>query len=127
VVLIPQPHGEIVDRLVILGLKCSRLADPDARQAAERLRDAIAACWDDAGLPPPATLPDYPALLAVNAELWDVESAIRQHAPAGGVANITAFLALAQRVPELNDRRSALKAAIDRRLGGTLSEPKSYR
>jgi hypothetical protein len=122
VVLVPQPHGEIVDRLVILDLKRARLREPEHVRAAQALRDAIAARWIEAGLPAPASLPEHAELSAVNAELWDVEAAIRRQDPDEDVA---AFLALARRVPALNDRRAALKAAIDRRLGGT-SEPKEY-
>ena len=121
-VLVPQPYGEIVDRLVILALKVDRLTEPAAREAARALHDAIAAQWDAAGQPAPATLPEHAALVAVNAELWDVEGAIRRVDPDLDAA---AYLALARRVPTLNDRRGALKAAIDRRLGA-VGEPKEY-
>ncbi|MEQ1504677.1 MAG: hypothetical protein ABMB14_20725 [Myxococcota bacterium] len=123
-VLVPLPYGEIVDRIVILDLKCARVSDPARVAQARALRDAIAAAWTAAGLPEVASLDEHPALVDVNAELWDVEDAVRDHEARGSFD--AAFTALARRVYLANDRRAALKAAIDRRLGSPLTEPKSF-
>jgi hypothetical protein len=123
-VLVPLPFGEIVDRIVILDLKCARIADPVHRGQAARLRDELLARWGAADLPPPASLPEHPALVETNAALWDVEDALRAHERAGTFD--AAFVSLAREVYRQNDRRAALKRAIDERLGSPLSEPKSY-
>jgi hypothetical protein len=63
-------------------------------------------------------------LAEVNGQLWQVEDAIRdcdQRADFG-----PAFVALAQRVYRLNDRRSAIKQAINQVSGSALIEQKSY-
>lgn len=122
--LVPQPYGEVADRLVILDLKLARVGDPAKRAATQRLRDAIAAAWTANGLPALDALPEYGALCEVNAALWDVEDALRAHEARADFGD--AFVALARAVYAANDRRAALKAAIDRRLGSPLSEPKSH-
>lgn len=120
--LVPQSPGEVCDRVAILDLKCHRLADASARGRALRLRAALQAAWREAGLPD--DLPEAAELARVNAELWDVEDAVRVHERDRRFDG--AFVELARSVYRLNDHRAALKAAIDRRLGSELSEPKSY-
>lgn len=122
--LVPLPYGEVADRLVILDLKLARVADPAKRDATRRLRDAIAAAWTAGGLPPLDAMPEHPALCEVNAALWDIEDALRAHEARGDFGD--AFVALARAVYATNDRRAALKAAIDARLGSALTEPKSH-
>jgi hypothetical protein len=123
-VLLPVPYGEIVDRLVILALKVERADDPARAAQARALREAWAAGWVAAGLPAVERLDEWPELVAVNAELWDVEDQLRILESEGRFD--AGFVALARRVYRANDRRAALKAAIDRRLGSALTEPKVY-
>jgi hypothetical protein len=123
-VLVPQPYGEAVDRLVILSLKCERVAQPAGREAARRLHAALAEAWSNAGLPPPESLPEHAPLRAVNAELWEVEDALR--ACEREARFDERFVSLARRVYRANDERSALKRAIDDRLGSALVEPKDH-
>lgn len=122
--LVPTPLGEVVDRWVILEIKVARLSDPARRAAAEGLRDALARAWRHGGLPEPATLPEHPELVAVNGRLWEVEDALRAHEARADFG--PDFVSLAREVYRLNDRRAAAKAAVDRRLGSALTEPKSY-
>ena len=123
-VRIPQSPGEVCDRLAILALKVARIADPAARERARSLAGELRAAWDEAGLPDPDALPEAPELAAVNGALWEVEDALRACEAA---ARFDAdFVARARSVYRLNDRRAALKASIDRRLGSAGTEPKSY-
>lgn len=133
--LVPQPYGEVVDRLVILALKCDRITDPVRRAQAQTWHDALLARWAAADLPPLADLPELEPLRAVNAELWDIEDALRQCERTGQFSQSTAsrppeftdrFVALARRVYLANDERASLKAAIDRRLGSPLTDPKQH-
>jgi hypothetical protein len=121
---VPQSPGEVIDRLAILELKVARLPDPAARERARSLARELRAAWDDAGLPAPSSLPEAADLAAVNAALWDVEDALRACEAAARFDD--AFVAHARSVYRLNDRRAALKAAVDRRLGSDATEPKSY-
>jgi len=60
----------------------------------------------------------------VNARLWDIEDALREH-EAQQVFD-TEFIALARQVYITNDRRAALKKAVNQLLGSELQEQKSY-
>ena len=123
-IAVPSPLGEVVDRLTILGLKIERATDVETRARVVDLHGALAAAWTAAGLPPWSSLPEHQALLEVNTELWETEDAVRRHERAGDFG--PAFVGRARAVIRLNDRRAALKAAIDRRLGSALREPKMY-
>lgn len=123
-VLVPLPYGEIVDRIVILDLKCARIADPLHREQARSLRDELVRRWLAAGLPPVDTVAQHRALTEVNTALWDVEDALRAHERAATFG--ADFVRLAREVYRQNDLRAALKRAIDAELGSAFSEPKSY-
>ncbi|MFM7452960.1 MAG: DUF6165 family protein [Cyanobium sp.] len=60
----------------------------------------------------------------VNGELWEVEEAIRGCDRRGDFGD--SFVELARRVYQLNDRRAALKRAINLASGSDLVEQKSY-
>jgi len=124
VIAVPSPLGEVVDRLTILGLKVERAADEEVRARATDLHTALAAAWTAAGLPHWETLPEHPALVEVNSALWTTEDALRRHERRGDFG--AEFVGHARAVYGLNDRRAALKAAIDRRLGSAFHEPKVY-
>jgi Family of unknown function (DUF6165) len=124
VLMVPQPYGEVVDRLVILGLKCERIRDEARRAEAARFRDALDERWRALGLGGVEELPEHAPLRAINAELWDVEDALRARERDGRFDD--GFVALARRVYRANDERAALKASIDRRLGSPLTEPKQH-
>ena len=63
-------------------------------------------------------------LQQVNGELWEVEEAIRACDRRGDFGG--SFVELARRVYRLNDRRAALKRAINLASGSDLVEEKSY-
>lgn len=117
--------GELCDRLTILERKAERIADPGRRAAAEALLAAYRDAWRDAGLPDRGTLPEDALLREVNAALWDVEDDLRRREGSGDFG--PAFVAQARSVYALNDRRAALKAALDARLGAADREPKEHR
>lgn len=121
---VPTPLGEVVDRWVILEIKIARLSNEERREAAARLRDVLARAWHEAGLPEPGGLPEHAELVEVNGALWEVEDDLRAHEARGDFG--ADFVSRARSVYRLNDRRAALKAAVDRRLGSALSEPKSW-
>jgi len=126
--LVPASVGDVVDRLTILELKFEHLDSDDPRRAhvaneRERLRGALATqCgFDLESLLADATVRE---LAGVNARLWDVEDDIRRclaHEDFGDE-----FVRLARAVPELNDRRSALKYRLNREVGSEVVEVKSY-
>ena len=63
-------------------------------------------------------------LARVNEALWEVEDRLRMAEAAGAFGD--AFVADARSVYRLNDRRAALKRALNLRLGSTLIEEKVH-
>jgi len=63
-------------------------------------------------------------LTSVNEQLWDVEDAIRGCERNGDFG--LRFVELARSVYRSNDRRAALKRAINELLGSAIVEEKSY-
>jgi len=122
-ILAPISAGELVDKITILRVKAERIdASKRANVTRElRLLEALAA----------DVLPDTPTLAAltaeltvVNAALWDIEEGKRdceRRQDFGGE-----FVRLARSVYLENDRRAAIKRAINDETGSDLVEEKSY-
>ncbi|HEY0182648.1 MAG TPA: DUF6165 family protein [Rhodopila sp.] len=118
--VIPVSWGELLDKIVILEIKCQRLRAPDARANAERelqlLRHSAAL---------PFRIPELQAaLLAVNTRLWRIEDLIREKEAAGEFG--PGFVTLARAVYHENDERGRIKRAINQLLRSTLVEEKQY-
>lgn len=119
----PASAGDVLDRLTILAIKLSRV--PAARRDnVERELTALAAAWSAAGLPAWEAEPERPALTEVNEALWGVEDELRAM-EAEGRFDAT-FVARARSVYQLNDRRAALKRAVNVRLDSALVEEKVH-
>lgn len=119
--LIPVSIGEVVDKLTILTLK-RRCLQGDALEHVNREYALLQQVF----MPLAAQVPEalQQELQQVNAELWGVEEAIRACDRRGDFG--AAFVALARRVYQLNDRRAAIKRAINLASGSGLVEQKSY-
>ena len=118
---IPVSVGELVDKLTILALK-QRHLQGEALAHVHREHALLQEVFAPLAAAVPADLQQQ--LAEVNAQLWQVEDAIRdcdQRADFGPT-----FVALAQRVYRLNDRRSAIKYAINQVSGSSLVEQKRY-
>lgn len=126
--MVPASVGDIVDRLTILNLKHTRIADSDPRRAhvANERRQLQRALADQCGFDLDELFARGPVrdLAEVNGKLWDVEDEIRRCLADEDFGD--EFLRLARAVPELNDRRSALKYRINRDVGSEIVEVKSY-
>lgn len=121
---VPVSAGELFDKVTILEIKAERITDAGklANVRAELAKLQLVR-WN--------TAPETPALAAliaelkaVNAELWDIEDAIRDCERGGDFG--ADFVALARRVYRTNDRRAAIKRRINELLGSELFEEKSY-
>jgi hypothetical protein len=119
----PSAVGDVLDRITILEIKLARI-DATRQANVARELDALRATWADAGLPAPAEIPEYPALSMVNLALWDVEDRLRAAEARGDFGD--AFVADARAVYRTNDRRAALKRAINERFGSVLREEKAH-
>ena len=123
-ILAPISAGELLDKITILRVKAERIGD-DAKRANVvkelRLLEALAV----------EALPRSPALEAltaelteVNAALWDIEDAKRDCERRQDFG--AEFVRLARAVYLENDRRAAIKRAINEETGSDLVEEKSY-
>lgn len=116
--------GEAMDRLTILEIKLARIADPAKRAVAAREHAALAAACDARLKPTPKALRLRAALKEVNEDLWAIEDDIRAFEARGDFDE--AFIGLARAVYLTNDRRGALKQAIDKEFGASVHEVKSH-
>lgn len=116
--------GELFDKITILSLKQEKIDDPAKRANVDRdkasLESVAASLQAMDGLE--ALVGD---LKAVNGQLWEIEDLIRDHEADGRFD--AAFVELARSVYITNDRRAALKRAIDELFGSDIGEVKSYR
>lgn len=115
--------GDVVDRLTILEIKHARLPEGQRANVA-RERAALEAAWEADGQPPIAHVAQAAELARVNAELWDVEDALRDHEHDGVFDD--RFVMLARSVYRLNDRRGQLKRQINDQLASEVIEEKRY-
>ena len=118
------PLGDIVDRVTILKIKSERIANPDVVAHVVTELETITTAWAEEGHPAMETLNDYEALAQVNGELWVIEDDLREKERVSDFGD--EFVQLARSVYFTNDRRAALKKAINEALGSRLVEQKSY-
>jgi hypothetical protein len=122
--LIEVAPGELLDKLTILEIKAERMTDPTKLANVHAEHAVLAAVRRDA-LPASAELAALEAQLkAVNERLWQIEDDIRLCERAQDFG--PRFVALARSVYHENDRRAALKRAINELLHSPLIEEKSY-
>lgn len=120
---VDTPLGDVLDRMTILERKVPRVT-PEARAHVEAELAALRTAWRDAGLPTPETLDLHAALTEVNAALWDIEDRLRVREATGDFG--PAFVADARDVYRTNDRRAALKRAVNLRFGSAFLEEKVH-
>ena len=122
--LVPVSWGELLDKITILELKLAHLADPAPRVNVALELEALLQVRNGAGPIPAAVPPLVEELGAVNAALWQVEDDLRAFEAAGSFGD--RFVGSARQVYKLNDRRAALKRAINLATGSALVEEKSH-
>jgi hypothetical protein len=120
-ILIPVSLGELADRLEILQLKVYRIQGPGLAHVQRELA-LLQARFEP--LAPRVPEPLQRQLAAVNAELWQLEDAVRSCERRGAFG--AEFVAMARSIYRLNDRRAAIKRAISLAGGSTLVEEKVF-
>jgi len=118
------PLGDVIDRITILRIKAVRIDDAVRRAHAVRELAVLEQTWREGAFGEVDEQEETELLSDVNARLWEVEDRLREHERLGDFG--PAFIALARSVYRLNDRRAALKSAVNARLGSRLVEVKSY-
>jgi hypothetical protein len=124
-ILAPISAGELIDKITILRVKAERIGDP-AKEANVRKELALLEATAAEHLPVSDELVRLTAeLTAVNAALWDIEDGKRDCERRQDFG--PEFVALARRVYMDNDRRAAVKRAINAAVGSEIVEEKSYK
>ena len=123
-IAIPVSAGELVDKVTILEIKSERIADPVKLDNVRRELDGLAGVLRPliAGEPRVASLKS--SLRTINETLWRIEDDIRDCERSKDFG--PHFIELARNVYRTNDRRAAVKRAIDELLGSEFVEEKSY-
>lgn len=116
--------GELLDKLAILRIKSTRFLDEAQLRNVRAELEELEAAREEA-LPATPELADLEArLAAANETLWRIEDDLRRFEREQDFG--PAFVELARSVYLENDRRGALKRAINDLLGSRLVEEKSY-
>ncbi|MBM4392939.1 MAG: hypothetical protein FJ090_17575 [Deltaproteobacteria bacterium] len=118
----PAAVGDVLDRISILDIKLARVGA--GREHVARERAALVGAWNAAGLPSHEGVPEFPGLGAVNLALWEVEDRLRACEARGDFG--PGFVADARLVYQANDRRAALKRAVNLRFDSALVEVKEH-
>ncbi len=121
---VPVSPGELLDKISILEIKSERISDADKRANVHRELDLLTGLWHAAGLETSEVTKLRADLRALNESLWDIEDAIRDCERRGDFGE--RFVELARSVYRTNDRRAAVKRAINEALGSGIVEEKSY-
>lgn len=120
---IPVSIGELIDKITILELKSDRIADQDKRRVARHELDALNLVLDRV-MPPESVGEMVEELREVNGRLWDLEDRIRELDARQDFG--ADFVTSARAIYRQNDRRFAIKAAINAATGSEIGEVKSY-
>lgn len=123
-ILAPISTGELFDKITILEIKRERIGDPSKVGNVENELTALRQTASDNGLEAFLSDPLVSDLRAINGELWDIEDGKRdcERRQAFGAD----FIALARKVYLFNDKRAAIKRAINEATGSAVVEEKSY-
>ena len=121
---VPISPGELLDKISILEIKSERIGDAHKRANVERELDLLTGLWHAESAETGEITALRAELRTLNERLWDIEDEIRDCERAGDFGD--RFVELARSVYKTNDRRAAVKRAINEALGSTIIEEKSY-
>lgn len=122
--LLPVAWGEVFDKLTILEIKASKLSDPSKMVNVVRERLEIDKVIGDIQKYPAELKGLIEELRAINADLWVIEDSKRDCERQQRFDEN--FIELARKVYFWNDRRAAVKRAINELLGSAIIEEKNY-
>jgi hypothetical protein len=121
---IPCSFGDAADRITILTIKSERMHDAGKLANVRKELAEITGAFFATVARTPAFDALFERLKAVNAQLWEIEDAIRLCEARGDFG--AEFVRLARSVYQTNDARAAIKREINTLLGSDLVEEKSY-
>ena len=123
-VMVEISPGELIDKITILEIKREKLSDAGKVRNVETELDMLRP-KGEALIGESAEVGDlWRDVKAINLELWDIEDRIRECEARQDFG--ATFIELARAVYFTNDRRAAVKRAINEALKSPLIEEKSY-
>ncbi|MGH8125391.1 MAG: DUF6165 family protein [Rhodanobacteraceae bacterium] len=122
---VPVSHGELIDKLTILEIKSERMSDAAKLANVRDELQLLGQLWSSDAASGTDIAAARAELKRINETLWEVEDEIR--VKERDRAFDARFIELARAVYHTNDRRAAIKRAINLKLGSRLVEEKSYR
>ena len=121
----PLSPGEFLDKQTILEIKLARIEDPAALTNVRRELDLLRLEWAASPFARADVAAQVDELRKVNETLWEIEDRIRLKEKDQDFD--AEFVELARGVYRTNDRRAAIKRAINVALASDLLEEKSYK
>jgi hypothetical protein len=121
---VPISPGELIDKLTILEIKSQRMTDATKLANVNRELELLQATWQQSRYAKSDVQSEWQGLRRVNEKLWDIEDQIRDQEREQRFDQT--FIELARAVYFTNDERAAIKHTINRKLGSSIVEEKSY-
>ncbi|WP_244427122.1 DUF6165 family protein [Methyloferula stellata] len=123
-IMVPCGIGELIDKITILEIKADHISDPQQLDNVRYELALLRVMKIEKNLVGAALERLEGELKTTNARLWDIEDALRLHESRQDFG--TGFVELARQVYQTNDRRAALKKAINILFNSSIVEEKSY-
>ncbi len=123
-IMVPCGIGELIDKITILEIKADHISDPQQLDNVRYELALLRVMKIEKKLVGAALERLEGELKATNARLWDIEDALRLHEAKQDFG--ASFIELARQVYQTNDRRAALKKAINILFNSSIVEEKSY-
>ena len=122
--LIEISAGELIDKLTILEIKMSRIAEQEKIMNVQTEYESLKNIWSTQIQSSDQIEFLTSQLKMINEKLWQIEDDIRQCERERNFGQ--KFIKLARNVYKYNDERASLKRQINKSLGSRLVEEKSY-
>ena len=122
--LIEISAGELIDKLTILEIKMSRIAEQEKIINVQTEYESLKSIWSTQIQSSDQIEFLTSKLKLINEKLWQIEDDIRQCERESNFGQ--KFIKLARNVYKCNDQRASLKKQINKSLGSRLVEEKSY-
>lgn len=124
----PISLGELADKLTILEIKLDKISNTEKLQNINKEHDLLKQTLNQVIVESALNKDEVNAfkddLKAINEQLWVIEDDIRECERNNDFSNI--FIELARSVYITNDKRAAVKNAMNHKFGSDLVEEKSY-
>jgi hypothetical protein len=120
----PVSFGELIDKITILEIKSERMTDAAKLSNVRDELELLSALWQRDPASGTDISTERAELKRINEALWEIEDEIRLKER--DRAFDARFIELARAVYHTNDKRAAVKRAINLKLGSRLVEEKSY-